>query len=123
MEHDSPKVSVIVPIVFNVRGDAENSYYRSLVFPQKLFDALVVGRSVVVAKENWVAQWVQKLELGLSCSYKDGDAKAKVLLGCRERRSALPAFAGRARVLHKHHYDWKIMEERLVKLYEELARK
>jgi glycosyltransferase involved in cell wall biosynthesis len=108
-------------IVFNVRTDAEASRYRSLVFPQKLFDALAVGRPVLVASENWVAQWVKEHGVGYSCSFGDPEQMGSVLLSCRERRNELPGFSHRARELFKSTYQWSIMEQRLIKMYASLG--
>ena len=110
-------------VVHGVRADAEDSLYRSLVFPQKVFDAVAVGRPVLVATENWVAGWLKQRELGYSCSFRDDQAMERILMECRERRAQLPAFAARARELYLREFDWKRMEERLAALYRQLQQR
>jgi hypothetical protein len=116
------RLLVACDIIYNIRGDAENSYYRSLVFPQKLFDALAVGRPVVVAKENWVANWVADNRVGESCSFRDAEGLAGILSGCQERRMELPTFSKRARALFKNRFEWRIMEQVMLELYAGLQR-
>jgi hypothetical protein len=109
-------------LVYGVRADAEDSLYRSLVFPQKVFDSLAVGRPVLVATENSVSNWVKEHQLGYSCSFHDPRAMKAVLEVCERERAALPAFAARCRQLFKERYDWKIMERRMLDRYAAFAR-
>ena len=108
-------------VVYNVRVDAGNSYYRSLVFPQKIFDALSVGRPVIVAKENWVSEWVTRNKTGWSCSHNDYFALQELILSVRDERCKLPEFADHCRDLFSKEYAWEIMEKRLITLYDELS--
>jgi hypothetical protein len=95
-------------LVYGVRADAEDSHYRNLVFPQKVFDALAVGRPVRVGSENWVSKWVLEREVGYASSLRDADGMAAVFSDCLARRHELPALSARARRLFKERYDWLV---------------
>ncbi len=116
------KLIAFCDVVYNVRVDADNSYYRSLVFPQKVFDALSTGRPVIVASENWTSEWIERNKTGWSCSYKDPEALRDLLLFIKGKRTELPDYAIRCRSLYLNHYTWEIMEQRLISLYDELNR-
>lgn len=107
-------------LVYGVRADAEDSHYRSLVFPQKVFDALAVGRPVLVGTENWVSKWVSERSVGYACSFRDNGKMASIFLDCLLKRKDLPAFSVRARRLFKEQYDWSIVSKTLEKVYDEL---
>lgn len=107
-------------LVYGVRADAEDSYYRSLVFPQKLFDALAVGRPILVGTENWISKWVLEREVGYACSFRDAAGMAAVFAECLARRGEMPVLAQRARRLFREHYDWPIVEKTLLRVYEGL---
>lgn len=108
--------------VYNMRVDSGNSHYRALVFPNKVFDALAVGRPVIVATENWVSKWVRHNQAGLHCSFKDPAALSKILMGLPIQRIKLPALATDSLQLFRSAYSWEIMEKRLKEMYESLAR-
>lgn len=119
-QEDYYKTLAMCDLIYNVRVDAQNSFYRSLVFPNKIFDALAVGRPVLVATENWVSCWVEDKEVGFSCPFEDEYKMREIFESCLDHRKVLINFSRKARKLFKEMYDWRIMEERLIKLYMDL---
>lgn len=107
-------------LVYGVRGDAEDSEYRRLVFPQKVFDAMAVGRPIVVARENWIGEWLVSKQLGYSCSFRDANAMKNVFVQCASQRAQSQAFANRARSLFRQRYEWPVMADVMLKAYERL---
>jgi glycosyltransferase involved in cell wall biosynthesis len=107
-------------IVYNVRLDANDSKYRSLVFPNKVLDALAVGRPVLVARENHVARWVMENRLGFSCSCQDTKSMYEIIAGAKARRMSLPEWGQRNRALFLTQFEWGVMEKRLLAMYADL---
>lgn len=94
-----------------------NNIYAS---PNKIFDAMSVGRPVLVNSETLVSNWVLEHKLGLAAPYADVDALATILSGLAVRRRTLPEFASAARRLYEENFMWSIMEKRLHTIYESL---
>lgn len=104
-----------------LRGDADNSLYRSLVMPNRIFDAMSIGRPIIVSRALGLATWVEQQGLGYSYTPGDVQGLAAIIRSLIERRAALPAFAARTRTLFKGQYTWPLMEQRLKALYEGLG--
>jgi glycosyltransferase involved in cell wall biosynthesis len=104
-----------------LRGDASNTLYRSWVLPNRVFDAMSVGRPIIVSRELRIAGWVERE--GLGYAYTPGDHRGLAELFCRlrERRAELPQHAARVRRLFTSGYTWPVMERRLAELYGGLA--
>lgn len=109
-------------VVYGVRADAEDSEYRRLVFPQKVFDAMAVGRPIIVASENWIAKWLFERQLGYACSFRDVAALKSLILFCAAQRAEIQRFAARARCVFRECYEWRTMAGTMLKAYERLAR-
>ena len=91
-----------------------NNLYAS---PNKLYDALSVGRPVIVNREIRPARWVERHAAGWTCGYDDADALERILASLSARRGELPAFAARARELFLAGPTWEKMARRLDELY------
>ncbi len=107
-------------LIYNVRVDSGNSNYRSLVFPNKVFDALAVGRPVLVASESQVSKWVMENQTGYACPFEDDKAMKKIFEDCMKNRPVLKDFARAKRELFLKNYHWPIMAERLTRMYASL---
>lgn len=91
-----------------------------LASPNKIYDALSVGRPVVINSEALVSQWVEDHNVGFRCPYDDVAALTEFLSSLHARRAMLPEYARRARDLFHTGYSWEAMESRLTDLYDEL---
>lgn len=92
-----------------------------LASPNKIYDALSVGRPVIINSEAVVSRWVQAHETGFACPYADTSALAGFFSTLQERRKSLPSFARRCRELFLAGYSWGAMESRLLELYSGLT--
>ncbi|MCA8997457.1 MAG: glycosyltransferase [Planctomycetaceae bacterium] len=91
-----------------------------LASPNKIYDAISVGRPVIINSEAVVSQWVTKHEVGFACPYEDHNALAEFFATLAERRNHLEEFATRARQLFLSGYSWEAMEERIAEMYASL---
>ncbi len=118
--HDLLVRAATCDAILYLRGDANESDYRSWVLPNRFFDAMAVGRPIIVSSSAKLSQWVQKQGLGFVCPSGDDNALAQILADLRSHRHQLPLFAERVRSLFVRQWTWEIMENRLKQLYEEL---
>ena len=88
--------------------------------PNKVYDALSVGRPVLINEEIRVARWVRHNELGWTFAYDDVSALRQIIASLRGRRADLGGFARRARRIFLDGRTWSRMEDRLRDLYDAL---
>jgi glycosyltransferase involved in cell wall biosynthesis len=85
--------------------------------PNKIYDAMSVGRPVIINKEAGISKWIVENNLGFCLSYNDVHELTRVLDSLKARRATLPEFAEHARQLFNQGYSWDRMESRLGELY------
>ncbi len=86
--------------------------------PNKLFEAMMLGKPVVVAENTGMDALVRQYDLGLVVPYGDVAALERALAeiaGWDEAQKQ--AFAERARDTYRQHFSWELMESRLLSLY------
>jgi hypothetical protein len=88
--------------------------------PNKVNDALAVGRPVLINQEVKVADWVRQHGAGYSCGYSDVAALREIVRGLGSKRDGLPMLAQRLRELFGQR-SWNAQESRLGQLYRDLA--
>lgn len=99
--------------------DAIYAFYRTdsinnvLASPNKIYDALSIGRPVIINDEVAVAAFIREHDLGYTCAYDDVAALRAIIAGLHRDRERLPAFAERARALFLDNYNWGQMEQRI----------
>lgn len=93
--------------------------YRTNASPNKVYDAMAVGRPVLMNREVRLAEWVESEGIGDVCNYSDVVRLRRIVAGLAARRSSLEAFATRVRALFLERYTWSLVESRLVSLYGE----
>lgn len=95
-----------------------------LAAPNKVYDALCVGRPILISDENEVADWVEQNDLGVRIKYGDVDGLASALLALKKCSDGLSEFAARARQHFLQGYNWESAEPALfaaVGIQEEVA--
>ena len=102
------------------KPDKINNIYAS---PNKVYDAMSVGRPVIINSETKISSWVVSNGLGFAAPYDDVDALADIFKSLKQHRALLSEFATRARSIYEREFTWEIMERRLRKLYDELSEK
>jgi glycosyltransferase involved in cell wall biosynthesis len=96
--------------------------YRAKVLPNRFFDAMSLGRPLIVSNRLAIARWVEEQQLGFVCDPDDAAQLAEIFHKLRAQRAELPAYTERVRAVFLKQYTWPIMEQRLGALYEELGR-
>lgn len=100
-----------------LRGDAGESAYRAAVRPNRVFDALAVGRPIIINPELTISRWVERDNLGIVLPRFDPPSLAAAFHSLRTRRAGLPEEAARLRKIFLDGHVWPVMEKRLNDLY------
>lgn len=85
--------------------------------PNKIYDAVSVGRPVIINTETTVSSWVREQGIGFVCDYDDVNSLAFYISGLKETRTELAGEVDRCRELFKKKFDWAIMEPVLLDIY------
>jgi glycosyltransferase involved in cell wall biosynthesis len=100
-----------------LRSDAEESPYRAAVRPNRVFDAMAVGRPLIVNPELGLARWVREENLGIVLPRFDAPTLAEIFRSLEERRAKLPQEAARLRGVFLDGHVWPVMQQKLGALY------
>lgn len=90
--------------------------------PAKLYDAMMCRTPVLVNKEaSLVAQTVENGKCGMVVPYEDIDSIRNAILLLKENPQMAAGMGANARKLYEERFNWRIMESRLLSLYEEIT--
>lgn len=85
--------------------------------PNKIYDALCVGRPLLVNREVDIARWVEEEELGIAVPYEDSIALDQAIDVLAQRRPAAAATSRRLRQVFEEGYSWATSEAALLNCY------
>ena len=88
--------------------------------PNKIYDAMSVGRPVIINSETLVSKWVIEKGIGFSSPYLDEQSLAAIIAMLFYHRSQLYDFSKNAQNLFSTGYSWASAETELMKLYDKL---
>ena len=88
--------------------------------PNKINDAMAIGRPVLINSEVKIASWVVAAGVGHACAYEDVQALRQAIVSCVSDRAGLPAIARRIRAQFGER-SWNSQERGLAQLYRDLA--
>ena len=118
---DFLKIASECDALLYLRSDAHESAYRAAVRPNRIFDAMSVGRPVIVNADLAIARWVERDDLGLVIPRLDPESIAAAIRQLPGRRAGLAEQSRRTRALFLDGHTWPVMEKRLATLYAELG--
>jgi glycosyltransferase involved in cell wall biosynthesis len=85
--------------------------------PNKIFEAMMLGKPLIVARDTNIDQIVTKFECGLIVPYGDESALEDGLIKLSADPNLRIRFGKNARQAYEHSYQWDKMEARLIALY------
>ena len=85
--------------------------------PNKVYDALCVGRPLLVNREIGIASWVVEEALGIAVPYGDAGALGRAVDVLRSRRPDAAATSRRLRRVFAEGYSWAVSETALLQGY------
>lgn len=87
--------------------------------PNKVFEALMLGKPILVARHTNMDRIVDAAGAGLVVDYGDVEAIEAALLRLAEQPELRRALGYSARQSYESEYDWKIMQRRLLQVYQD----
>jgi glycosyltransferase involved in cell wall biosynthesis len=89
--------------------------------PNKIFEAMMLGKPVIVARGTNMDQIVEKAGCGLVVTYGNVDELEAALTQIQNNPELRTRLAQNARVAYEITYSWDIMRTRLVSLYKQVT--
>jgi len=97
--------------------EIENNKYAS---PNKLFEAMMCGKPIIVNKDTTMSKIVKKWNCGLVVPYNNIEKIKESILKIKNDPNLKIELGKNGRRAYGEEYNWKIMEKRLLDLYEGL---
>jgi len=94
-----------------------NNIYAS---PNKLFEAMMCGKPIIVNDGLTMSNIVRKENCGLIVPYGDVRRIKEAIVNLKNDPELYQRLALNARKVYQNRYSWKIMENRLINVYNEL---
>ena len=85
--------------------------------PNKIYDALCIGRPVIINREARISSWVAKMNVGYVVGYGVADELNAVLDDLNLRRSAMYDVVAELRSVFENGYSWEVAERELIAAY------
>jgi glycosyltransferase involved in cell wall biosynthesis len=92
-----------------------------LASPNKVFEAMMLGKPVVVARGTNMDRVVEETNCGLVVEYGQTDALEASLKRLADDSALRQRLGINARQTYVDRYSWQIMKERLLALYQEMC--
>ena len=89
--------------------------------PNKLFEAMMCRKPIIVSDGNSMADIVRKENCGLVVPYGDVDAIREAVLKLRDDLPLYKRLGKNGRKAYEEKYSWRIMEQRLLDAYKQLS--
>lgn len=88
--------------------------------PNKLFEAMMLGKPIIVSDNSTMANIVRKIQNGIAVPYRDKIALENALNVLEQDLELRSVMGKNSRKAYENIYGWQIMEEKLVALYRNL---
>lgn len=89
--------------------------------PNKIFEAMLLGKPVLVAQDTNMDRIVEQAQCGLVVEYGDGAALEAALTQLARDDTLRKRLGDNARQAYETHYSWQAMQSRLQELYRHVS--
>jgi glycosyltransferase involved in cell wall biosynthesis len=93
-----------------------NNKYAS---PNKLFEAMMCGKPIIVSDDSSMATIVRKEDCGIVIPYGNIQSVKNTILKLRDDEELRMKLGKNGRKAYENKYSWNIMEKRIIKAYSE----
>lgn len=87
--------------------------------PNKLYEAMALGKPIIVCKNTGIDELVKNENIGISISY-DAKKFIEVIENLSENKELQKKLSDNAKRLYNEKYSWEQMEKRLIEEYEKI---
>lgn len=94
-----------------------NNRYAS---PNKLFEAMMCAKPIVVNSETTAAKMVEDNNCGMTTPYNDENALRSLILKLKDNPHLRKMLGSNGRKAYEKKYNWKLMESRLLDSYNKI---
>lgn len=121
------RVSYKVALQLSQRADVLFATYDPSILnhkyssPNKIFEAMMLGKPVIVARGTNMDRIVEKAGCGLVVTYGNVDELEAAIAQIQNNPELRVRLAQNARVAYETYYSWDIMRARLVALYKQVT--
>ncbi len=111
-------------IRFTLKADILFAFYNPAIpnnryaSPNKLFEAMMCGKPIIVNDSCSMADIVREEKCGLVVPYGDVDAIKHAILTLKQDPDLCKQLGDNGRRAYEQKYNWKIMEKRLIDAYD-----
>lgn len=92
-----------------------------LAAPNKLYEAMMLGRPLITTRETLVGQFVEQEKIGIAVTYGDIQELTEALKRLRDNPEEGEEMGRRARTLYETRYSFSKQCEKLIEAYRELC--
>ena len=86
--------------------------------PNKLFEAMMCSKPIIVNKETNAAKIVNQVKCGLVVPYGDVESIMKAILFIKNNPSMGEVMGKNGRVAYEKRFSWQLMEKNLLRIYD-----
>jgi len=116
-EQDISRLYSMVDVVYSLYN--VDNYNVKLALPNKLYEAIVCGKPIIVAKDTYLEEYVKELGVGFSAPYKDVDALKALIEDIYNDREKLSDISRKCMEIRKD-YFYETVEEEFLKWLEQI---
>ncbi len=98
-----------------------NLHETKLASPNKLFEAMMCSKPIIVSDNSAMAKIVRKENCGIVVPYGHIKAIKESIIKLKQDPQLRNELGKNGRVAYENKYSWKIMEERLLSAYREIS--
>jgi glycosyltransferase involved in cell wall biosynthesis len=88
--------------------------------PNKLFEAMLCGKAIIVSDNSSMANIVRKENCGIVIEYGNVEDIKKAIISLKSNPDLRQTFSKNARSAYEQRYSWSIMEKRLIESYKKI---
>ena len=116
-EQDISRLYSMVDVVYSLYN--VDNYNVKLALPNKLYEAIVCGKPIIVAKDTYLEEYVKELGVGFSAPYKDVDALKALIEDIYNDREKLSDISRKCMEI-RNDYFYETVEEEFLKWLEQI---
>jgi len=116
-EQDISRLYSMVDVVYSLYN--VDNYNVKLALPNKLYEAIVCGKPIIVAKDTYLEEYVKELGVGFSAPYKDVDALKALIEDIYNDREKLSDISRKCMEI-RNDYFYETGEEEFLKWLEQI---